>query len=30
MEGEAKNLKDLSSQSLSIVASPFTHIGIEH
>lgn len=30
MEGEAKNLKDFSSQGLSIVASPFSHTGMEH
>jgi len=30
MANEAKNLKDFSYQGLTIVASPFSRMGIEH
>lgn len=30
MVGEAKDLKDFSYQGLLIVASPFSHMGIDH
>lgn len=30
MKGETKNLNDFSYQDLSIVASSFGHMGIEH